>query len=78
MKAFAAKWEEDYVTVQVRLKRMKESSAESCRSRLRLHVVSFFGHMRVDAITLTHVREFWRRCWPRSSRLRRSLTPWWF
>jgi integrase len=57
-KAFATKWDEDYVTVQVRLGRMKESSAESCRSRLRLHVVPFFGHMRLDAITLPHVREF--------------------
>jgi integrase len=58
MKEFAAKWSEDYVTVQVRLGRMKESSAESCRSRVRLHVVPFFGPMRLDAITLTHVREF--------------------
>ena len=58
VKEFAAKWDEDYVTVQVRLGRMKESSAESCRSRLRLHVVPFFGSMRVDAITLPHVREF--------------------
>jgi integrase len=46
------------VTVQVRLGRMKESSAESCRSRLRLQVVPFFGQMRLDAITLPHVREF--------------------
>ena len=58
MKEFAARWDEDYVTVQVRLGRMKESSAESCRSRLRLHVVPFFGQMRLDAITLPHVREF--------------------
>lgn len=58
MKDFAAKWDEDYVTVQVRLGRMKESSAESCRSRLRLHVVPFFGQIRLDAITLPHVREF--------------------
>jgi integrase len=58
MKEFAAKWSEDYVTVQVRLGRMKESSAESCRSRVRLHVVPFFGPMRLDAMTLTHVREF--------------------
>jgi integrase len=58
MKEFAAKWDEDYVTVQVRLGRMKESSAESCRSRLRLHVVPFFGETRLDAITLPHVREF--------------------
>jgi integrase len=58
MKEFAAKWDEDYVTVQVRLGRMKESSAESCRSRLRLHVVPFFGQIRLDAITLPHVREF--------------------
>jgi integrase len=58
MKEFAAKWNEDYVTVQVQLGRMKESSAESCRSRARLHVVPFFGQMRLDAITLPHVREF--------------------
>jgi integrase len=58
MKEFAAKWDEDYVTVQIRLGRMKESSAESCRSRLRLHVVPFLGRMRLDEITLPHVREF--------------------
>jgi integrase len=58
MKEFAAKWDEDYVTVQVRLGRMKESSAESCRSRVRLHVVPFFGETRLDAMTLPHVREF--------------------
>jgi integrase len=58
MKEFAAKWDEDYVTVQVGLGRMKESSAESCRSRLRLHVVPFFARMRLDAITLPQVREF--------------------
>ncbi|HET9488803.1 MAG TPA: helix-turn-helix domain-containing protein [Methylomirabilota bacterium] len=57
-KEFATKWNEDYVTVQVRLGRMKESSAESCRSRLRLHVVPFFGQMRLDAIALPHVRDF--------------------
>src|SRR2546430_1214879 len=34
MKEFAARWDEDYVSVQIRLGRMKESSAESCRSRL--------------------------------------------
>jgi integrase len=37
---------------------MKESSAESCRSRSRLHIVPFFGQMRLDEITLPHVREF--------------------
>jgi integrase len=58
VKEFAAKWDEDYVTVQVRLGRMKESSAESCRSRLRLHVVPFFERVRLDAITLPLVREF--------------------
>src|SRR5437773_2281105 len=58
MKEFAAKWDEDYVTVQIRLGRMKESSAESCRSRSRLHIVPFFGQMRLDEITLPHVREF--------------------
>jgi integrase len=58
MKEFVAKWDDDYVTVQVRLGRMKESSAESCRSRLRLHVVPFFGPMRLDVVTLPHVREF--------------------
>jgi integrase len=58
MKEFAAKWDVDYVTVQVRLGRMKESSAESCRSRLRLHVVPFFERLQLDAITLPHVREF--------------------
>jgi hypothetical protein len=58
MKEFAAKWDEDYVTVQVRLGRMKESSAESCRSRLRLHVIPFFDKTRLDVITLPHVREF--------------------
>src|SRR6267143_5804230 len=52
MKEFA------YVTVQVRLGRMKESSAESCRSRLRLHVVPFFERLQLDAITLPHVRKF--------------------
>jgi integrase len=57
-KEFAAKWDEDYVTVQVQIGRMKESSAESCRSRLRLHVVPFFERMRLDAIALSHVREF--------------------
>src|SRR5437867_4213551 len=40
------------------LGRMKESSAESCRSSLRLHVVPFFGLTRLDTITLPHVREF--------------------
>jgi integrase len=58
MKEFAAKWDEDYVSVQIRLGRMKESSAESCRSRLRLHIVPFFGPMRLDEITLPYVREF--------------------
>jgi len=58
MKEFAAKWDEDYVTVQIRLGRMKESSAESCRSRLRLHIVPFFGQLRLDEIMLPHVREF--------------------
>ena len=58
MKEFAAKWDVDYVTVQIRLGRMKESSAESCRSRSRLHIVPFFGQMRLDEITLPHVREF--------------------
>ena len=58
MKEFAAKWDADYVTVQVQLGRMKESSAESCRSRLRLHVVPFFERMRLDAITLPTVRDF--------------------
>ena len=58
MKEFAAKWDEDYVSVQIRLGRMKESSAESCRSRSRLHIVPFFGQMRLDKITLPHVREF--------------------
>jgi integrase len=58
VKQFAAKWDEDYVTVQLRLGRMKESSAESCRSCLRLHVVPFFERIRLDAITLPLVREF--------------------
>ena len=58
MKEFAARWDEDYVSVQIRLGRMKESSAESCRSRLRLHIVPFFGQMRLDEISLPHVREF--------------------
>ena len=58
MKEFAAKWDEDYVSVQIRLGRMKESSAESCRSRSRLHIVPFFRQMRLDEITLPHVREF--------------------
>src|SRR2546425_12597592 len=58
MTEFPAKWDEDYVSVQNRLGRMKESSAESCRSRLRLHIVPFFGQMRLDEITLPHVREF--------------------
>ena len=58
MKEFAAKWDEDYVTVQIRLGRMKESSAESCRSRSRLHIVPFFGQLRLDEIMLPHVREF--------------------
>jgi len=58
MKEFAAKWDVDYVTVQIRLGRMKESSAESCRSRSRLHIVPFFGQMRLDEITLPDVREF--------------------
>jgi integrase len=58
MKEFATKWDVDYVTVQIRLGRMKESSAESCRSRSRLHIVPFFGQMRLDEITLPHVREF--------------------
>src|SRR5436309_14884519 len=35
MKEFAAKWDVDYVTVQIRFGRMKESSAESCRSSAR-------------------------------------------
>jgi integrase len=37
---------------------MKESSAASCRSCLRLHVVPFFERIRLDAITLPLVREF--------------------
>jgi hypothetical protein len=48
MKEFAAKWDEDYVSVRIRLGRMKESSAESCRSRSRLHIVPFFGQMRLE------------------------------
>src|SRR2546425_10930776 len=58
MTEFPAKWDEDYVSVQNRLGRMKESSSESCRSRLRLHIVPFFGQMRLHEITLPHVREF--------------------
>jgi integrase len=55
---FVKKWDDDYVTVQLRLGRMKESSAQSCRSCVRLHVVPFFGRVRLDAITLPLVRDF--------------------
>jgi integrase len=58
VKEFVAKWDADYVTVQLQLGRMKESSAVSCRSILRLHVVPFFERIRVDAVTLPIVREF--------------------
>jgi hypothetical protein len=58
VKEFAKKWDDDYVTVQLRLGRMKESSAQSCRSCVRLHIVPFFERIRLDAITLPLVREF--------------------
>ena len=58
MAEFAAKWQEDYVTVQCQLGRMKESTAVGYGVALRLHIAPFFGSTRLIDITLPHVREF--------------------
>ncbi|MBI4635684.1 MAG: site-specific integrase [Candidatus Rokubacteria bacterium] len=58
MAEFAAKWDEDYLDVQLRLGRLKESTLVGYRCNLRLHIVPFFGRMRLGDITLPHVREF--------------------
>src|SRR2546428_1644341 len=58
MAQFSVKWWEDYVTVQRQLGRMKESTSVSYGVAQRLHIVPFFGAMRLGDITLLHVREF--------------------
>ncbi len=56
MTEFATKWQEDYVTVQRQLGRMKESTAVGYGVAVRLHIVPFFGGMRLGDIALPHVR----------------------
>src|SRR3990172_3515190 len=57
MTEFIAKWEEDHLVVRQQLGRLKESTLVGYRVNLRLHIGPFFGRMRIDEITLPHVRE---------------------
>src|SRR5688572_17299824 len=55
---FVTKWQEDYLTVQQQLGRLKPSTACSYRSNLTNHILPFFGAMLVRDVSLPHVREF--------------------
>ena len=43
MTEFAEKWQEDYLTVQVQLGRLKESTIVGYRNNLTLHILPFFA-----------------------------------
>ena len=43
MAEFAGKWQEDYLTVQVQLGRLKESTIVGYRNNLTLHILPFFA-----------------------------------
>jgi integrase len=58
MAEFMAKWEEDYLVVRQQLGRLKESTLVGYRVNLRMRIEPFFGRMRLDEISLPHVREF--------------------
>jgi integrase len=52
------KWQEDYLTVQQQLGRLKPSTIISYQCNLAGHIVPFFGAMSLGDVTLTHVQEF--------------------
>jgi hypothetical protein len=58
MAEFIAKWDEDYLVVRHQLGRLKPSTLVGYRVHLRMHIEPFFGKMRLDEISLPHVREF--------------------
>ncbi len=58
MAEFMKKWDEDYLVVRQQLGRLKESTLVGYRVNLRMHIEPFFGRMRLDEISLPHVRDF--------------------
>jgi len=69
---FVKKWQEDYLTVQQQLGRLKPSTIISYQCNLAGHIAPFFGAMSLGDVTSPRSRSSSRRYSARACRPRRS------
>ena len=68
------KWQENYLTVQQQLGRLKPSTIRSYQSNLDSHIEPFFGARQLAEVTLASVQEFIKALSARVCRPRPSAT----